>query len=40
MNIWVGGGKGDKGGGYFNYRSPGKGVGKGFNYMSDGWYNA
>ena len=30
----------NKGGGYHNYRPPGKGVGKGLNYMSEGWCSA
>ena len=36
---YKGKGKGGKGN-YYNYRSSGKGVGKGLNNMSDDWYNA
>ena len=43
--YWAKGqGQGNKGGyngGYYNsYRSPGKGIGKGFNYMDDDWFDA
>ena len=38
---YKGKGKNNKGGYYYNnYRSPGKGVGKGLNNMSEDWFNA
>ena len=37
---YKGKGQNNKGNYYNGYRSPGKGVGKGFNNMSDDWYNA
>ena len=37
---YKGKGKGDNGSYYNDYRSPGKGVGKGLNHMPDEWYDA